>query len=162
MKAAATQSMLEFRAENLAVVHLTRRPDLIVSRPDREYGLDLLVTVAPRDKPSGRLFGVQVKGVMSEQNLRRTADGIMSTDNGNAAGLISEAPFPVCQFVFTMSDDQGYYRWINEPVCDRANGATLHLQDRTSLMPLTDAAIDEIVAAVNEWYDARSRDRSAA
>ena len=99
---------------------------------------------------------------MSDQNLRRTADGIGGTDSGSAGGLISEAPFPVCQFLFIMSNDQGYYRWINEPAQGPSDGTVLHLQADAPLKPLTDAAIDEIVAAVNRWYDARSRDRSAA
>jgi len=38
-----------------------------------------------------------------------------------------DAPYPVCQFVFTMDDDQGYWKWIKEPAVDDRIGNTLLL-----------------------------------
>src|SRR4051794_21937901 len=53
---------LGLRAENLLMVHLTRRDDLIVSVPRSDNtGLDCLVSITKEHRDTGRVFGVILK-----------------------------------------------------------------------------------------------------
>ena len=49
------------RAEQLAIVYLSRSPELTIERLPSDFGVDMLVTVCPDQAPTGRVFGVQVK-----------------------------------------------------------------------------------------------------
>src|SRR5437868_3984345 len=53
------------RAESLALMYLTRRSDLVISRQEMDYGLDFLVTICKDKIYSGRIFGVEVKTSLS-------------------------------------------------------------------------------------------------
>jgi hypothetical protein len=109
------RDMREFfakRAELLAFLHLTRRADLAVDRlASSDSGVDFLVTLVQGGAPTGRMFGVQAKAhegrVASPREL--PAAGDLSIRE------VADVPLPLCLFVFTMSDDKGYYGWLKEP-----------------------------------------------
>src|SRR5262249_4985407 len=82
-------------------------------------------------------------------------------------------PFPVVLFFFTMEDNECWYTWVAEPVVSSDGDFEIIQHGEASCRPLETEAIDEIVAAVDRWYDAffartiresptRKRTRSAA
>jgi len=160
----ATDEIMASRAVALAIMHLTRRDDLKVSeRPaSLDYGVDLLVTVCKARKPTGRWFGVQVKGVVSERQLRHRNRPIGVEPVERVGAWAKSIPFPVCLFVFTMENDCGRFRWVKEPILTSDNSPKLRLIADGSLFPLTNGGIAELVARVNEWYDRQEATSTAA
>jgi hypothetical protein len=82
-------------------------------------------------------------------------------------------PFPVVLFFFTMENNEGWYTWVAEPVVSPGGAFELVQHSEASCRPLDTEAINEIVEAVDRWYDAffakairetpaRKRSRSAA
>jgi hypothetical protein len=141
---------LGLRAEALAIVYLTRREDLIVSKKLEDLGLDLLVTISRDGSQSSRIFGIQLKAAVSTPD-QADEDSIrlkLKLDNA-----LQEVPFPVCLFFFNVKNDRGYYKWIVEPVTDSSLALCVNHSDR--LKRLTDQEVDNIVTLVNSWYDKR-------
>jgi hypothetical protein len=154
-------AFLAERAENLAIVHLTRRDDLIVKRWSQpgagDSSLDLLVTLTVKGRDTGRVFGVTAKGVDSYRRIKRVSSGADEIRFDPKDMLTPEdVPFPVCLFVFVMEDDAGYYKWIVKPDYGRDHKSVLRL-NRTDLLKRlcreSSASIDEIVEQVNGWYE---------
>jgi hypothetical protein len=154
------QAFLHRRAELLAFVHLTRRDDVVVDRlAAADFGVDYLVSLAGKGVPPGRIFGVQVKAI----------DGCVANpgDLDGAPRLrierqhLAAAPLPLLLFVFTMHDDRGFYGWLKEPVVGADGVAVLRPVDSIHWKDLNDGGLDEILAAVNDWYDARPYSQAA-
>jgi hypothetical protein len=57
-------------------------------------------------------------------------------------------------FLFTMENNEGWYTWVAEPVVTADGHFELVRHGRASCHPLNAEAIDQIVAAVDRWYDA--------
>jgi len=137
---------LDTRAEYLAIINLSRRDDLVVTKqPEAEnYGFDFLVSICQRKKPTGRVFGIQIKAVMSLKPFykKHRANEIQLN---LTTFQPTDMPFPLYYlFVFTMENDDGYYQWINQPFP--------HSKDNL-FKSLTRAALDNIIEEVNIWYD---------
>jgi hypothetical protein len=143
---------VEERAEHLAMMHLTRRDDLRVTRHRDHPGMDLLVTVVKDGVFSGRQFGVVLRARMGGQKAPR----IDSRSIGLEHERFRDVPFPVCMFFFSLDTDQGYYRWILEPAVDEG-APLLEMPGQMLLCALDPASLETIVARVNAWYDARAR-----
>jgi hypothetical protein len=152
------KQILEERAESLALVYLTRRDDLLVTRHPGFAGFDLLVSIQEQGDSNNRLFGVEVKGVSSEQALHR--------NNANWRRQISimqqsgYGDIPVCLFVFVMESDQGYWKWVQEPVADTGRRDLIFSADTTlrrldNTEPPKTEELTIIINAVNAWYDSR-------
>lgn len=140
------------RAENLAVVCLTRRDDLLVSRTSTsDSGLGLLVTVRRDGVPTGRVFGVETKARME---ALREPGAARVRPTAAESRRFQDIAFPVCVFLFTMGDDQGYYRWLQEPVIGPNRQPALRMTDN-GWTALDNGALARIVEAVDAWYDAR-------
>src|SRR5262249_31176399 len=60
---------------------------------------------------------------------------------------------PVCFFHFSMDDDQGHHTWVAEPAVTE-DGPRLLMHEAPHCGKLDAAALDEIVAQVDRWYDA--------
>jgi hypothetical protein len=73
----------------------------------------------------------------------------------------TDAPFPVCVFLYTMSDDRGYYRWVNEPVLRPRGKPTLRKPSVSEWNPLNDDELAHIVKAVDSWYAAQQQPQAA-
>jgi Domain of unknown function (DUF4365) len=142
------------RAESLALMYLTRRNDLIVSRQQENYGLDFLITVSKDRSYSGRLFGVQVKATASTPKSIQGDEIVEIKLNITPIEYFTELPFPVCLFFFTLDNDHGYYKWILEPIIEEKY-PKLHWNLSNEFKQLTDEEIDKIISAVNRWYDNR-------
>lgn len=141
---------VEERAEHLAMMHLTRRDDLRVTRQPDASGMDLLVTILNEGLFSGRQFGVVLKARMGGHKPPRLDARAIAREQVH----FKDVPFPVCMFFFSLDTDLGYYRWIVEPSVD-SGAATLDLPGQMLLGALTPASLETIVNRVNAWYDAR-------
>jgi hypothetical protein len=141
------------RSRAMALMHLTRRDDLIVTEAGRESGPEYVVylTEGETRERSVRQFGVFLRGtkaVVPEERLDKVLHPVMQN-------LLRSGPFPypVCLFHFTMDNDQGHYTWVAEP---EVTGDSLQLLMRAAAhcRKLDRAALDEIVSRVDCWYDA--------
>jgi hypothetical protein len=144
------------RSEALAIMYLTRRDDLIISRQkEKDRGLDFLVTLLKDGGYSGRLFGVQVKATVSTPKLVQRDDIIEIKSALKPLQSLAELPFPVCLFFFTLENDQGYYKWILDPVLEGQSNSKLFFNKSNEFKKLNDDAIGNIISIVNRWYDSR-------
>jgi hypothetical protein len=139
------------RVRALAIVRLTRRPDLILKEEPADAAIDLIVTLANEERPGVRQFGVELSGIWS----KCTAASANASLRPKMQSLLRYAPFPfpVVVFFFTMEDDRSWYTWAAEPVV-REDGFELIQHSSADCRPLDDAAVDEIVESVDRWYDA--------
>lgn len=145
------------RSESLALMYLTRRDDLIISRQreQKDCGLDFLVTLLKDGSYTGRLFGVEVKATVSSPQLIEHKDIVEIQVDLDLSQFMIEFPFPVCLFFFTLENGQGYYKWILEPVMVEGNYSRLSLNNSNDFYRLTNEGISNIVWTVNRWYDSR-------
>ena len=144
------------RSEALAIMYLTRRDDLIVSRQKEEHGLDFLVTLLKDGGYSGRLFGVQVKATVSTSKLVQRDYIVEIKLDLKPVQSLAELPFPVCLFFFTLENDQGYYKWILEPVIESQHNSKLFFNKSNEFKKLNAEEISSIISVVNSWYDSRN------
>ena len=146
------QRFISERVRALAVVYLTRREDLIVTEETADVGVDLWVTLNLDDKEGHRKFGVVLKG--SQKAV--TADHAETFLRPSMQRTLRSGPFPfpVVLFYFTMEDNQGWFTWAAEPVVTSRASFELVQHGEASCRPLNSEAIDEIVGAVDRWYDA--------
>ncbi len=153
------------RAEALATLFLTRRNDLEVipsGRYGRNAGYDLLVRLTPQHNSIDMTFGIEVKGVRAE---KRRGKGSFLVNY--ARNEIVDLGLPICVFLFAVDDEQGYYRWLFEPVIAPRGKAELRfglggiaadlagreqLAIRSDFAPLTGPAIDALIERVKQWY----------
>jgi hypothetical protein len=148
---------LDERAQQLAIVYLSRRSDLAITRrQNSDYGLDFLVSLVKNGEYTGRVFGVEVKARKSLQRIRqasRDTDEIRLDIDSLPA--YQDFPFPLCLFVFTMENDEGYYRWIKKPVYDVERESRLLFNESNTFKKLTNKAIGDIVTEVDNWYESK-------
>jgi hypothetical protein len=172
--AAAEPWFVAERAEALAVVYLARRQDvevLPVSPAANHPGYDLLVRLRRGDAATQPSFGIVVKGTRSQRHVGR-GPRPMSFPIAYTARELAPNTIPICLFVFTVADELGYYRWLQQPQINNQGQATLHYNlpaadqqrdqpDRfiinTAVAPLDNQVIEQLVAQVSQWYEARRR-----
>ncbi len=140
------------RVRALAVVYLTRRDDLIVTEETADVGIDLWVTLNLEDKDGHRKFGVELRGVRSA--VTADHDNIVRYPSMQKMLRYGPFPFPVVLFFFTMENNEGWYTWAAEPVITTGGEFELVQHGTASCRPLNSEAIDDIVEAVDRWYDA--------
>lgn len=157
----ASFQLLEQRAVLLATVALTRHPDVLVNRNPTDRGPDLEVEIAPGGKSLGRMFGVELKAVISQQRIGRTVD----SDRVRLASPLRsgikqfqaryrDLPYPLLFIVFTMDSDRGYFGWLREPQV-RDGSPTLANSVVEYASEWHDHTHESVVAAITDWYDAR-------
>ena len=154
MKKRQNNNFVAERAESLAIIHLTRRPDLIVRREIRAVDrvMDLLVEIAePGASPGWKKFGVYLQGTktpvtVSDANRKLTFSlRRFFNDHGEPA-------IPFCLFYFTMEDNQGYFTWVAEPMVDEGRSRLKYHREKANCVLLDDGALDRIVEAVDAYY----------
>src|SRR5438874_73864 len=149
MSASEQEWFVAERARALAMIHLTRRPDLVVTHGGRDVGLEYVVSITREGgEPSLRQFGVFLRGTRSAV----TEDQLNKLLRPTLASLqrVGPFPYPVCLWHFTMDDDQGYQTWVAEPaVVDERPRLILHAA--AHCRKLDRASLDELVAQVNRW-----------
>src|SRR4051812_37372354 len=146
------QRFIADRVRALAVVDLTRREDLIVTEETSDVGIDLWVTLNLQEKEGHRKFGVELRGVQKAV----TADHANKALRPSMQQILRYGPFPfpVVLFFFSMENSEGWYTWAAEPVASSTDGFAIVQRGEASCRPLNNEAIDEIVEAVDRWYDA--------
>ncbi len=137
---------IEEWAIHLAILHLTRREDLMVTQPAAEYGLDILVEIHKGDKATGRMFGVQIQGCGQLHKTHVDSSG----DNEFRVSvpiplILEDLPFPLCLFVFEMENDEGCYRWISKPMFSSDSFPKLSLIKENIFRMLSREELDTIV-----------------
>lgn len=144
-----------FRSKALAIVSLTRRDDLIIYRDTKDYDLDVLVSITKNGKDVNRLFGVEIKAVKSTPKIIQNDDifNIEGADINVLQSRFQKCNFPICLFFFTLDNDNGYYKWILEPIIDNENGNKLKRNASPEFRKLSNEAINDIVGLVNQWHD---------
>ena len=147
VKQQTLQHFIDERAGQLAIVYLTRQPELAIKQMSADYGLDLLVAILRDGLPTGRVFGVQIKG---RDSIEGDMQGHALPSTQQAVETLQEIPFPVCAFLFNMEDDQGYYRWVR---CSAQELAQDDLMEKDRWQSLDTQAIAQIVDDVTNWYD---------
>jgi Domain of unknown function (DUF4365) len=146
------QHFIAERARISALVYLTRREDLIVTEETADVGGDLWVTLKPGKKEGHRKFGVQLKGAWAA-----VAPGhVNKALQPGIQQMLRYRPFPlpVVLFFFTMENNEGWYTWVAEPVVSSGGEFELVQHSEASCRPLDGEAINEIIEAVDRWYDA--------
>ena len=138
------------RAEQLALVRLTRFGHVTVSHSPDDQGLDLLATVG---KP-GRVFGVVVKAATAVRDLIAPDGAVRNSLTTELNEPLSDYPFPVALMLFDMRSDEGWFCWLLAPVVD-AQTTRLQRADGPNAVPATDEVVRSALAAVEAWYDAR-------
>jgi hypothetical protein len=146
------QRFIAERVRALAVVYLTRRDDLIVTEEPGDVGIDLSVTLNVETKGRHRKFGVELRGDWAAV----TADHANQVLRPAMHEMRRYGPFafPVVLFFFTMENNEGWYTWAAEPVVSSTGEFEIVQRGEASCRPLNSGAIDEIVDAVDRWYDA--------
>jgi hypothetical protein len=146
-------SEIETRAQNLATFYLTRRDDLAVIQQDKEYRLDFLLKIIKDSESTEKLFGIEVKGVRPPEDQSKPSELKTFRIKDSQLNLLKNLPFPICLFIFTIENDKGYYRWINEPITEPGRFRRLMPSKKDELTTLTNREVDKIVARVSKWYD---------
>jgi hypothetical protein len=140
---------IDKRAEDLAVMHMTRHPDFRIERCPEDLGLDILVTIVRDRHPTGRLFGLKVRG--QDRSIATLKELALASPVPDVEEL-NDFPFPICELLFTMEDDRGYLRWLKSPT--RQN---LRSTSDQAWTVLDQSQLDEMFSSVNHWYDEKSR-----
>ncbi len=146
------QRFIAERVRALAIVYLTRREDLVVTEEATDVGVDLWVTLNLEDKEGHRKFAVELRGgwkAVTAEDANKTLYPSMQR-----VLRYGPFPFPVVLFFFTMENNEGWYTWVAEPVVSSGRDFELVQHGEASCRPLNSGTIDEIVEAVDGWYDA--------
>ena len=148
---------IDERAEQLAIVYLTRHPELVILPPSLDaLDLDYLVRIQTLPPQQSRVFGVKVTGVLDGSVMQLVSGEVefpQSTSRLNPLALPDN--MPICELLFIMETDEGFYRWLKEPGQDAQGQAILFLPRTTSFQVLDRASLVKIVDQINVWYDAR-------
>ena len=143
---------LDTRSEAIASLLLTSRPDvhIVEQKKAEDSGIDILVNVSNESGRWERLFGVQVKGTLSDDRTEWKKYAHDFYHHG------SRLPFlPACAFIVNVKSRLASYIWLAKPVVE-AKIPRLEFGPRDELHDLEKKSIDEIVTRVQEWYNAVS------
>jgi hypothetical protein len=139
------------RAKALTTVLLTRREDLLIEETKSENGLDYTVQIRSGDFSGQRPFGILLRATMTPVTIKQANQQLVPTMRSIKS--IGTFHFPICVFYFTVKDDTGYYTWGVDPVVTKQQTPKLLYRSMPECKYLTDDSLDEIIDAVNVWYD---------
>ncbi|MGP0067002.1 MAG: hypothetical protein ACLQGP_25845 [Isosphaeraceae bacterium] len=146
------ERMIGERVRAMAIVYLTRRPEITIHEETKEIGIDLLAFITPEHKAGVRQFGVELKGIWEDVNAEQANRTIRP--KMREMQRQGPFPFPVLLFFFTMEKNRRWYTWVAEPLLSPQDGVELPIRREADCRPLDNKAVDEIVTRVNAWYDA--------
>jgi hypothetical protein len=151
--ASSKEWFIASRAENLAIVLLTRFPVTVAREPDIDRGLDLRVIVDP-EKPGLREFGVQIKGTTRILEFVDQHHRVRPQILRASRRMLEDCPFPVALMVFDVATDTGLFGWLLAPVIQQGK-AGLATSAPVPIESATNERIANALAEVREWYSAR-------
>ena len=175
--ASSTSWIYAMRAETLAKLILTRRPDLDVLTTSGSFrgGYDLLVRITGTGLSLTPEFGVLTKGIDQPLTSTRWRSSVLRSvvrleDRDGARG--TDQFLPVCLFVFNIDTEEGLYLWLKEPQVEKDGNSRVQLstyprasgengndlgKSGAPFEKLDNDAVARIVERVVEWYRARDR-----
>jgi hypothetical protein len=140
------------RAEILAMVMLTRLPNLVPWRPADDSGVDLFVSTSKNR--GGRVFGLVIKAETTFEAQvapdQRVLPAVLAELEQDAA----DTPFPTGILILDMSDDSGYFGWYIAP---GPMPGELQRKEAIEVVKVNDELLQAIADEVDGWYDARAR-----
>ena len=152
--------LMKQRAETLAHLYLTEEKNVRLLPPDiEEYPFDYLVRVRDDSRNIVAQFGIVAVGLL--QNKQGNDKTELKLPNVKERRPIQECNLPICQFVYFMHGDQGYYRWLREPI----SGDTPELKDNSEPLfrRLNEDTRQDIFRLAQAWYEAtKAAPKSAA
>jgi hypothetical protein len=141
---------VETRAQAYAVLQLTRRGGVNVSRTPRLPALDLMLTIGTGNARVRHCGVVLLPRVTAAEPARLGPERIEREQ-----ALFGEVSIPVCMVSFAADDAAGEFRWIAEPRID-AGRPFLALNPSREFQPLSDDLLDEAVGRIATWYERRA------
>ena len=147
----------DLRLPSLAIMHLTRRPDLRVKQEVRVDGkvLDLMVEIVDGEGPAWKRFGVYLQGTTSPVTIEQ-AEKVLNINLRRFFDDYGEPTLPFCLFYFAVAEGQGFVTWIAEPLVEEGS-PTLKYHDKAGLMVLDQETLDRIVDQVDSYFEAIRR-----
>jgi hypothetical protein len=147
----------DLRLPSLAIMHLTRRPDLRVKQEVRVGGkiLDLIIEIVDGDRPAWKRFGVYLQGTTSPITIEH-ANKALGISLRRFLDDYGEPTLPFCLFYFAVTEGQGFVTWIAEPLV-KDGEPTLKYHDMADFAALDQEALDRIVDQVNSYFEAIRR-----
>ena len=144
----------DLRLPSLAIMHLTRRPDLRVKQDVSVGGkvLDLMVEIADGDGPAWKRFGVHLQGTNSPITIEH-ASKVLNVGLRRFLDDYGEPTLPFCLFYFAVADGQGLVAWIAEPLVKNGE-PTLKYHEKAEFVVLDQEALDRIVDRVDAYFEA--------
>lgn len=142
-------SLVGRRAEAMAMVYLTTRPEIQMIGLGEGEEVDGFARIDRGDSRPGAIFAVIVRGTAKPLSSPKTADTYLS---GTFKRFENGPPFfmPLLILCFSMHDDAGYVAWMVEP-SGQGNVPKLIVHARPRSVPADRKALDEIVEKVNDW-----------
>jgi hypothetical protein len=142
------------RVHALAVMHLTRRRDLVVRDEPRDPAClpGLSVEIIDQEKVRRGQFAVYLEGTKTAIDEEQA--NILLGPSFRDFIPYNPVPLPICLFYFTMEDDQGYFTWVNEPFIQVDGLARLQVHREPHCTKLDRKVLDRMVQQVYDWYDA--------
>lgn len=146
----ATAWYVAERAEQFAIILLTRLKSLKVSRMADDNGIDLQVSIDPHQS-AGRLFGIQVKAA-KKLTASVNSNGMVKKDLALRLGeSVRDYPFPVGVLIVDVVADNARFGWILKPELTSIQ-FTGHIHTDVATTDLMERA----VAEVRNWYKRRA------
>jgi len=141
------------RAEQFAVMLLTRLGSVQVSHVAQDTGIDLQVIVDPHQS-GGRLFGVEVKSARKLSTFVNS-NGMVKKDLASRLGeRARDYPFPIGLLIVDVVGDKARFGWILKPEVDRVL-FTGHIHTEMATTESVERAVEE----VRSWYKRRAGGR---
>ena len=117
---------VSMRAEALASLYLSHRDDLEIVRAPLHAGYHFLVYVSGGPLVGQKVLAIAAKGRRSAGAASKKAnEPVFSVDLAAREGL--DARLPWCVFLFNVDTEDGYYRWLYEPLITLQGQADLRL-----------------------------------
>lgn len=140
---------LDERAEQFAILLLTRLDNVRVERRAEHRNVDLWVTINP-DQHGERIFGVEVKAVR-KLNAFVNSNGMVKKERAFRIGeRVRDYPFPVGLFIVDVISDAARFGWVLKPetLAPKFTGQ-IHTDEATT--DVLRRAVDEVL----RWYSRR-------
>jgi hypothetical protein len=144
--------IIEHRTEAIALVALTRNPDVNPKRVDLG-DIDFLTFIPGEDPDEGfRFFGVIVKGT---QKLGSVEAANIWANKADKSLRSRDAfyIFPTMLLLCSVVDESAYFAWVMEPFIER-KAPRLKKNRKLHFELLNADALAAVVETVREWYEA--------
>jgi hypothetical protein len=144
------------RAMKLAIVYLTRLDNVRVMQWSHGGGHtpDLVVALRENEVHTGHYFGVVPRPLPTGITFDSLPRSLGRIDSQLDHPLYREGDFPVCLFLFSMEDDQGYWRWMQKPI-ETPPGLTF--AQEKAWTPLNNTTLNSLLLSVKQWYEERGK-----